>query len=75
MGKRSKKKTAGLGLVFGIMGALVGWSFYNVLNQGVADILAYFGVVDFYIQNGIIILIFGGVLFIFAKKVLFNTFR
>lgn len=66
--KRSRKKKAGFTVIFAIMGTLVGWSFYNILNQGVADFLSYFGIFNFYLQNLIIIGIFGIVLWFAGKK-------
>lgn len=75
MGKRSKKETAGLGLVFGILGALFAWSFYNILNQGIADLLAYFGIDNFYLQNAIILVAIGLILWFGGKKVLTRLAR
>lgn len=67
MGKKSRKKKASFALAFGVMGALLGWSFYNVLNQGIADFLAIFGIQNFYYQNLIIIGVIG-IIFYFSGK-------
>lgn len=54
--KSKAKRNAWLSLL-GVLAVGTGsWAFYNVINQGVADILLnLFGIENFYLQNGIVI--------------------
>lgn len=53
-----KKKFAWIYALIGII--LLGissFTFYFMLNQGVTDILSYFGIENFYLQSSIVIII------------------
>lgn len=55
-----------------ILIGVISWAFYNLINQGASDVLAWFGIENFYLQVVIIIIV--GVLLLLllgwsAKKV------
>lgn len=49
-------KTIGL-FLFALLIGLASFSLYKIFNQGSADVLLRFGIENFYLQNGMIIII------------------
>lgn len=64
----SNKISAFTALVIVMLGALLTWSFYRLLYTASGDLLLYFGVVNDYWQNGLIVIIAGTILYIVGKR-------
>ncbi len=58
-----------IGLIGFLLIALATWSFYNLMNQAVSDLLLAWGIENFYLQNGIIFGLVFVVLILFGSGV------
>jgi len=54
--------------IVGILLATAGWAFYELINNGLNDFLAMFGITNLYIQNLIIILVILLIVVLIFKK-------
>ena len=50
-----KKSTKNITLILILLAGVASWAFYQLLNNGVKDLLLMVGVENFYLQNFIII--------------------
>lgn len=71
----AKKLSFDTALIMVMLGALFTWSFYRLLYTASGDILMSFGVVNDYLQNGIILIGAGVILYFVGKKSLRGMFK
>jgi len=68
MARNKKKFPYWLSIVLLLLAGILSWSFYNVLNTGVKDMLVMFNITNFYLQNLIIISVILVILFLVGFK-------
>lgn len=66
---KNKNNSFWFGVIFALMLGIASWSLYNLANQGATDLLANFGISNFYLQNGLIVLVVFIVLLISGKSI------
>jgi len=49
--RKKRKFPYFLSILIVVLSGTAGWAFYQIINKGIKDILNYFNITNFYIQN------------------------